>query len=1245
MSDDHEDAGDGGGLITITTDGMEALNTNGTKEIVPPDSPKKGDLYVLSTTVAPDGGMEIRRTLVDAGERTDLCTDSDDTIVAPGQESSLHLEAPPSPPEENRILNNQEVEETQRAEIQLSLPEVPPTTEKDEVKTEPKEVIEEHEIEIQKDQVDDKKEDRKSEAQEVSEEPRSVSLRDEQMHDNEELKAEIQKVIDECAAAIEEQQTEVNTGSEDEAAEGIKEHKMEVQEALHKEDEERAVHEAKGVIEEQKLEVQELQQTTADEKAKAESNEVAEEHKLEIKEVDQKQKEEPVKVEPNKEKKPSTTKVKRTMTLPAASRFTLPWQKKHVEDDSGATQESKAHKKSAKTEATTAKPPTTGASKPISGVMRNLKKGFKFKLGGSSRSGEDSAPGRIPQISGSRPSPRIVSSLNITPTHQEVVATEPLDSLHRVSSAFLRLSVGGERVSTDSLSSSSSPILLVSTMLGSLRFLKENVTTEAQASIDGYCLCEHYQEFNEYDHQGKMKANGVGGDGGLLTYESREIQAPLESPTTCRRKELDSILSAMPPSPTPSTESLHKVGEAGGSPHIYDNLPAEQQNGKSPNTPAEEEICPSVATKPVLTTIAQAINEKKARDMMESIKSERANGAVVANDLKPPRPPPAKNEQSNSTKASPRNLPPPPRPSAPPRVLEKSYTMAASSPPPLSDVEVISPVSAPSPVHSAPVQMRSDYTNATTSLDRKKLYRSKEETRAAKMTTLSRPMTIHETSFTVKRKLNESQHRSLDEGSQPPKSGQKVIFEQKDSFTLPKFLLGSKRKSVPAPVLRPHLANSPTTEGNRASVLKPITASEDNSTPLSPTITSMQCSMPPVRPIATASVCVQTAPLRPKAPVSSIPYGKERPTLLALASKLGEPSEHTQDTAFKEAYFQNLIKPSIKSPQMASSPGNELSLPLLGYQIAEEAKTPDEGKSSIFAFSHSHKLWSMRLEGEESASEKLVNKCLLEYTAACARLKSVDLQGEFAGFHWQCGDLSEAGWFKRGTLAGYSSLEVYHDPSKQLDYVKLPPIQYSVGSIIYPEATIDALLSTWINESHLGTPSTLLLFESPTDTETAFHPALAIIRLSDVLQELTVSENPSCDIHPSIALAVLLSIDQCSSKLSHNLKGGEKAFLNLDPAEITLLCSPANCLVIFRIADSEGDWNVKKVLLELHSDHADSLEATINACMENLSKLVTTKVHLSALLQAIAPPDWIMQAGARSALEKANSAVPSGNED
>ncbi|KAL5965511.1 hypothetical protein TSMEX_006777, partial [Taenia solium] len=769
--------------------------------------------------------------------------------------------------------------------------------------------------------------------------------------------------------------------------------------------------------------------------------------------------------------------------------------------------------------------------------------------------------------------------------------------------ALLKPSVGGERISTDRLFVTQVAgayhllILLhpVFAMLSSFLFQKENVTTEAQASI----------------------ASEDGRDNGLLTYESREIQAPPESPSTRRRKELDSILSAMPPSPTPSVESVNENGEAGSVSHVYDNLPTKQQNGKSPDTPAEEEICPSVAEKPVVLMIERSIKEKKARNMMEGIKTESMNGTVTENDHKPPRPPPAKNDQVNSTKVSatfilwnwkewlglkPRNLPPPPRPSAPPRVLQKSYTMTASSPPPSvppSDIEPISPVLAPSPVHSAPVQMQSSYTDATSSLDRRKLYRSKEETRVAKMATLGRPMTMHETTFTVKQKSTDAQHGPLDEGLQRPKSGQKVRYEQRDSITLPKFLLGNKKKSVPAPVSRPHLATSPTIEGNRASVLKSIAVAEENNAAISPTITSA------------------------------------RPTLLALATKSGGSSEHPQ----------KLIKPSIKSPLKASPSGDELSLPLLGDKIADLVQNSADSKSSLFAFSHSHKLWSMNLEGEEPASEKLVHRCLLEYLAASARLKSVDLQGEFASFHWQFGDLSEAGWFKRGTLEGYSSLEVYHDPSKQLDYVKLPPIHYAAGNIIYPEATIDSMLSTWIDMSHLGTPSTSIMSECPTDTEPAFHPALAIIRLADVLEELAATGNPPCGIHPSITLAVLLSIDQCSSKLSHNLKGGEKAFLDLDPAKIILLCSPANCLVIFRIIDSEGEWNVQRLLLGLYRDYADSLEVAINACMDHLSQLATTRMHLSALLQAIAPPDWIIHAGVRSALERANSAIATGNEN
>ncbi|VDM34970.1 unnamed protein product [Hydatigera taeniaeformis] len=738
-----------------------------------------------------------------------------------------------------------------------------------------------------------------------------------------------------------------------------------------------------------------------------------------------------------------------------------------------------------------------------------------------------------------------------------------------------------------------------------------------------------------------------------------------ESPATRRRKELDSILSAMPPSPTPSVESVHEDGKTGTALHVYDNLPVKQSNGQSPETPAEEEICPSVAAKPVLVTIGQSINEKKARNMMESMKPVSVNGSVGENDLRPPRPPPAKDDHVYANKSSSRNLPPPPRPSAPPRVLQKSYTMTSSSPPPPSDVEPISPVPAPSPVHSAPVQMRSNYTNATSSLDRRKLYRSKEETRVAKMATLSRPMTMHETTFTVKRKSNEGHQRSLDEGSQRPKSGQKVIYEQRDSITLPKFLLGNKKKSVAPPVSRPQLISSPTNEGNRVSVLKSIATAEDANMVISPTFTNMQCSMPSTRPITTTSVSIQTTPLRPKVPVSSLSRGKARPTLLALATKSGGSSDHHQVSPFKEVYHHNLIRSSIKkkvrrlmspgdgstfsillqSPLKASPSDDELSLPLFGDQIADKVQTSADGKSSIFAFSHSHNLWSMNLEDEEPASKKLVHRCLLEYLAASTRLKFADLQGEFAAFHWLCCDLDEAGWFKRGTLEGYSSLEIYHDPSKQLDYVKLPPINYAVGNIVYPEATIDSMFSTWINMSHLGTPSTSLGPECPTDTEPAYHPALAILRLSDLLKELGTSKNPPYGIHPSITLAVLLSVDQCSSKLTQNLKEGEKAFLNLNPSEIILLCSPANCLVIFRIVDSESEWNVQRLLLVLYRDYADSMEVAINACMDNLSQLITTKMHLSALIQAIVPPDWIMHVGVRSAIEKANSAIPTGNED
>ncbi|KAM7533206.1 hypothetical protein Aperf_G00000119771 [Anoplocephala perfoliata] len=697
----------------------------------------------------------------------------------------------------------------------------------------------------------------------------------------------------------------------------------------------------------------------------------------------------------------------------------------------------------------------------------------------------------------------------------------------------------------------------------------------------------------------------------------------------------------MPPSPTPSMDNLEEAGDASGPSHIYDNLlQGDHRGGKTVTTPSEEEICPSVATKVVLTGIGQTINQRKAANLVESMTPEPVNGSAAGKD-RPPRPQPAKNEQTNSSKSVPRHLPPPPRPVAPPKVtLQKSYTLTTTH----GDQQhsdnnvVISPVTSPSPLQAtAPVQMRPSYADTTTSLDRRRLYRSKAENRIVKQNTLSRPMTMHETTFTVKRKHYEDMNKSFDESTNRSKSqGAKIVYEQKDTITLPKFLLGSKKKSAPAPVSRPQLAATPTNESEGANALRSIATPEGGY--ISPTVSNAQYSMPPIHPIQSVSVGVQTVPQRPKAPISSLRHGANHPTLLAVATTPWVLSEHHQHTAFERAFYVNKIKPQIKSPLKsppASPPvGNEIPIPSVGERIVKEVKKPEEAKSSLFAFQHSHKVWHEgpgREDVEESASEKLVNRCLQEYMAACCRLRSVDLQGEFAAFHWQYGDLADTGWVKKGVV-GHTSLEVYNDPSRHIDFVKLPPIQHSVGSLIYPQKTIDSMLATWIDIGQTQVSTTPTGFGEV--TEPVFHPAFAIIRLSDLLEEMFKSEEACQRMRPSLALAVLLSIDQCSANLPQSLEGNEKLFLNLNPAEIILLSSPANCLVIFRITDSEGDWNIQRLLLELYQENADSLQVAMKACFENLSKEAKTKLYLPTLLEAVAPPDWVVQTIARIALGK-----------
>ncbi|VDO06214.1 unnamed protein product [Rodentolepis nana] len=475
MSDDQNDAADNGGkgLVTITSEDMQALSTSGTNVIISPDSPKKGHLYILNTTVATNGEMQIQRTLVEKGEKNDLDDSSEATdpqALEGSEDSKGHLE------DENGQLKT----------------------------------IKEHKNEVQESQPQDMPSESKHE--------------NEQINSDEEHKVDVKEHIDEEETDVHESSPQVATNEHQEVTEELE---TEDVKSSPKEEGQSKLNEPEPVKEDAS------EPTEIADASVAESEELKEEVKVE-----------------DKKKKP-----KRTMTLPAPGSLKLPWQKKHVEDDSAISKPLKSSKEQSESETSAENANTSNKSSvitvsPFSGVMKNIKKSFKIKVGGTNKGGDESAPGRIQQKSGAKPSLRIVSSLNMSPAPQPEMSSEP------------------------------------------------------------------------------------------------------DSPTTRRRKEIEEILSAMPPSPSPSLENIKGSADSSAHTHIYDNLPQNvDDNERNAHTPSEEEIHPSVANKQVLTKVAQSIMEPRAVSMLESMHPEPLNGAVEGY-VKPPRPPPAKNSSPSKPTVS-----------------------------------------------------------------------------------------------------------------------------------------------------------------------------------------------------------------------------------------------------------------------------------------------------------------------------------------------------------------------------------------------------------------------------------------------------------------------------------------------------------------------------------------------------------------------------------------------------------------
>lgn len=425
---DHQEENGCRGLVTITTDGMEALKTNGTNQIVPPDSPKRGHLFVLNTTVDPHGEMNIQRTLVDAGQKQgkDFDEASDITEVDAYAQNNLTIAA--SKETTSVFQENQQSEESNQREDAENLNKEQTQVENlEEIKTLETQTQEAQPVVIKESgELDgvfkEYKDDIVAEINKVNEESHSntqgVESCDSQIPDgNQSAQLEHEAVIE----VLENNNNEdiKNVLQED----NVQKHDIQlaVTNGEH-------VDKSVGMTKSDSQEISKSEVKEASQVQEVTQSEIMEEKEAEVENESKPEKPETSDIEQNNttksvepETKSEGVKVKRTLTLP--------WQKKHVAEDS--PKETRALKSQGKSDSV--------GSNPLSGVMKNLKKSLKIKVGSANKSGEDPAPGRIPQKSGPRPSPRIVSSLNITPTHQPEIEAKPVSAATCLSAIIFAL--------------------------------------------------------------------------------------------------------------------------------------------------------------------------------------------------------------------------------------------------------------------------------------------------------------------------------------------------------------------------------------------------------------------------------------------------------------------------------------------------------------------------------------------------------------------------------------------------------------------------------------------------------------------------------------------------------------------------------------------------------------------------------------------------------------------------------------
>ncbi|KAL7055834.1 hypothetical protein AAHC03_022970 [Spirometra sp. Aus1] len=966
--------------------------------------------------------------------------------------------------------------------------------------------------------------------------------------------------------------------------------------------------------------------------------------------------------------RPPPPKLTRTQTLPSPSEkekkskgfaANLPWQKKRAADDSDVHHERAEHQHK-------------GGGKPFSGMLKSLRKSIR-KVSGSGASHEEPLKARIQSKSSTgRPSPRIVSSLVINPPENSAAVPAAVEEPETPITRKRRLM---EEISDNLLAAMPPSPTESDGIPNTSNHIYANAAAVDMAAPPPTSTENGEAPTTITSDTDKAAVNHDGTPGGEVVMEGEIEPVCANKPAQdalvqiVRRNQAKNMLDSLQTEPTATEESERKEVEKTA------RAAEPSVNGVQRHPPPRPVLPPLVSTAHIKMHTPQV-------EVSQSPDQKKTPTTPPPRPAGPPRPssPPSDrrlpsfgsskevNDSCNSeavltvAKSPTHHLPPPPRPSEPPPVSRDSLITCRTS----SHVSATPvPEMAPSPTT----------VYSTASLDRRKLYRSKTETKAAKRATLGRPVSVNATVFTpiVKTKTL----KAHDGHGVETRTSTKFKYQRTESFDWPfggkhKDHSAAKDKTLEAPVARPQLESPPPATGRSEPLRALARASGGEISPVNETCTEaaipVEFAMAP--PAHLVSIGVQVAPSRTSgslsSPVTTLKHEASPTTLLQKAME-ARTTPQRPVSFFKEEFYNQCIRGLFKTECIREE--NGFQLPYISDRLSEwgmqkmtdlTAENPQEGgteeqKAEPDAGTEAPHEEEKKMNAPQQALQALhpflfsmqENKqptvadqpdcpkgffvhCLQQYVASCIRLKEYDLQGEFGAFHWITGDLLNAGWSVRGCPEGWPTLKVFFDPVKRIDFVRLPPLQFTAGSLIYPERTLDAMLTGWLDTRstvlHPGNESDASRTECP--SLEVLHPALAMMRLSDLPPEA-----PS-NLLASLSLAILLSAHYCSQQLAKCTH----ADLELDcrPEQILLLSTPSNCMVIFRLqqtTSAEETNSFLPLLQTLGLAQCQNLAEALEECVKRLSCFAPcTADLLPNLLRALSPPDWLALAISRISL-------------